>query len=773
MTFASSTPEELSRHEGRVLAGRFRLTRLIDQGGFGAVYEGVDEKLVDQPIAVKMASATVSESAFFREAKLAAKFGKGHRNVVRVRDYGVDEGIPFIVMDLLRGPNLQATLEQLEGRPFPPEQLCKFVREVGSALENAHRGRLVHRDLKPKNIILVDQGVTDMDGSPLERFVLFDFGIAAQTDAINSLANRTMAGAGTPEYMSPEQVQARETTPQSDIYSFGVILYQLVAGRVPFPLESKSQLGVADCFRAIVDQDPPRPSEHAPDRSIPSEVEDLILQCLEKDPAARPASMREVCQRFLEVYEPRPRAEPSSDAFAGTLPPPGAEGSGSRSGTDTSGAASGETRPWAPTTAPGSPRWVGPVALLFGALALCGGLAAYMGWLKPTGPTPAWTLNLPAEATLVAGKPASIPLTVERTAFEEPIHLELEAPEGVTVERDSEGPVESGTRCVLRVGLNTFPWRDLPVTRTVLVTANAGEKTREHELNLVIESPEIWPPEGALPGNWRREGSLYLEDGQVYAERLVRMFDDSEVPFRLVPEQRAAGGNSYCFYVMETEVWNALFARFAQDAPENVELSRLELDEGEKPRLPVTKVLPGEAVHFARWLGGDRGHLPTRRQWNAAAGYYDWTNDRFQQRPRDWIFWDRWQWPKGPFLGELPFVQGEIAADPAPFDEDRPSSPLPVGTAARDVSPYGCRDMGGNVVEWTRPPHRPLDGAAIENAPIADYPEYEFDAKGGRFTTEPVVFEHWQDDRTSARKPGDERFSYIGFRAVLEPRTAE
>jgi len=299
MTLRSLTLDDLSQLKGTVFNKRYELTRNIGCGANGAVYEAADLQLPGRRVAVKLALTVFSESEFKREAQLIGQLSD-HSSVVKVFEYGVQDGIPFIVMELLEGESLESMLARYNRR-LPDELITKFVKEVGLALASAHHRNVIHRDLKPQNVLLVDRGNIDVDGKPIQEFVLLDFGIASKFDAKSSIKNMTMAGLGTPEYRSPEQINARDLSPSTDIYTFGVVLYELLCGRVPFPAASGSQADLARLYIAIEEQPAPRLSDVAPDRQIDPEIEELVLQCLAKSPDDRPAMIREVVQRYLKV----------------------------------------------------------------------------------------------------------------------------------------------------------------------------------------------------------------------------------------------------------------------------------------------------------------------------------------------------------------------------------------------------------------------------------------------------------------------------------------
>lgn len=301
MTLRSITPGELSEFAGTVLQDRYQLIRHVSCGANGAVYQAADLKFDGRRVAIKLAISVFSEAQFEREARFLGQLD--HQGVVKVFDHGVQDGIPFIVMEYLEGQSLDQILEQCHQR-LPDDLVIKFVDEIGAALRSAHGKNVIHRDLKPQNVLLVDTNDCDDDGQLLKRFVLVDFGIASKIDAKATMLNATLAGLGTPEYRSPEQLDKLDVTPSTDIYTFGVVLYELLAGRVPFPASSGSHAGFAHLCLAIANNPPPPLSKTAADRAIDPAIEELVLQCLEKEPAKRPQSIAEVRRRYLTIADP-------------------------------------------------------------------------------------------------------------------------------------------------------------------------------------------------------------------------------------------------------------------------------------------------------------------------------------------------------------------------------------------------------------------------------------------------------------------------------------
>ena len=311
MSICELQMQDLEEMVGRDLDGRYVLEKFIDRGSYGAVYRGIDRKF-NQAVAIKVG---FSSREFMKEARLAAEVR--HNHIVQVTDFGSDNGLAYLVMEYLEGQDLEK-LYLSQCRALTWAQLRQFVDEIGDALAHAHDEQLIHRDLKPRNIIFRGSSGKTGTSKGNTRFVLLDFGIAAKIDSQGTQRNRTQDGAGTAEYMAPELLtRAPQATPSSDIYAFGVILYQMITGQVPFPQADTSHIALVECLHAVTN-DPPRSfHEVASDRDCPAGVEDLVLQCLAKDPADRPQSMAEVRQRFLDLVDTSPgRANAPTDSRA-------------------------------------------------------------------------------------------------------------------------------------------------------------------------------------------------------------------------------------------------------------------------------------------------------------------------------------------------------------------------------------------------------------------------------------------------------------------------
>jgi serine/threonine protein kinase len=217
---------------GTLLNGRFRLEEQIGSGGMSTVYRAFDEVL-ERSVAIKVMHASIAEDGiqlerFRREARTAAKMQ--HPHVVTVIDAGEDEGHPFIVLEYVEGETLKDRIRRCG--PLPVAEAVAYAIEIGRALQAAHAERLVHRDVKPQNVLIDPEG----------RAKVTDFGITRSLDDAEGLT-ATGRVLGTTDYVSPEQALGEVVTEQSDIYSLGIVLFEMLVGRVPFRAES--QVGVA------------------------------------------------------------------------------------------------------------------------------------------------------------------------------------------------------------------------------------------------------------------------------------------------------------------------------------------------------------------------------------------------------------------------------------------------------------------------------------------------------------------------------------------------
>jgi len=255
---------------GSEFGPRYRIDALLGQGGMGRVYKAYDKEL-DRTVAIKVVRPGVAGEAealsrFKQELVLASKIS--HKNILRIHDMGEVGGMKFITMAYVEGQDLQHLIR--DNPKMPLERVLKFAQQLAGALAAAHAEDVVHRDLKPQNI-LVDAN---------DQVYIADFGLAKSYAEGAVGMTQTGAFLGTPRYMSPEQVEGKPTDGRSDLYSYGLILYEMVTGDVPFTGESTIKV----MYQRIQEQ--PK-SARAVNPNVPVWLDRVIMRCLEKDPANR------------------------------------------------------------------------------------------------------------------------------------------------------------------------------------------------------------------------------------------------------------------------------------------------------------------------------------------------------------------------------------------------------------------------------------------------------------------------------------------------------
>jgi len=295
-------------YAGRMLA-HFKIERQIGRGGMGLVYLAKDTRL-RRKVALKVLPLNVSADDVqrrrcLREARAASAVV--HPNVATVFDVGEAEGIIFIAMEYVEGPTVRDLLVNARG-PLEVHEAVRITSEVCRGLAKAHSVGVVHRDLKPDNVIVSTDGTVK----------ILDFGLAKRTHADRETGYGTETGVttewaiGTPSYMSPEQIRAVPVDARSDIFSLGVALYEMVTGALPF-----TGSVIVEVFIAIDRHEPPLPSAINP--SLSPAIDHVVYRCLRKDPAERFQSADELREALFAAI-----AEPVVEASAPPPPPPSA-----------------------------------------------------------------------------------------------------------------------------------------------------------------------------------------------------------------------------------------------------------------------------------------------------------------------------------------------------------------------------------------------------------------------------------------------------------------
>lgn len=282
---------------GRTLDEKYRLDEHLGAGGMGTVYRAT-HLLIDRPVAIKVLNPRyvedeAAQTRFRREARAAGRLQ--HANAVTVTDFGsTSDGLVYIVMELLEGHTLRDVLAR--EAPLDVARAVSIMLQISSAVAAAHGAGIIHRDLKPANIFIVQR----KDAPPFVK--VLDFGIAKLAaealDDDDPQVTLTQVGAmiGTPRYMSPEQCDGAPLTPAADVYSLGIILYEMLTGTTPF--NGTSSLAIAIKHSS---QPPRRPREFV--ATIPAALEDVVLHTLEKSPEARPKDAEAFRQELYAVAE--------------------------------------------------------------------------------------------------------------------------------------------------------------------------------------------------------------------------------------------------------------------------------------------------------------------------------------------------------------------------------------------------------------------------------------------------------------------------------------
>jgi serine/threonine protein kinase len=273
--------------------GRYHILEQLGEGGMATVYKAYDTRL-ERDVAVKIIrrgafpadQADLILKRFEREAKSLGRLS--HPNIVKVHDFGEYDGAPYLVLEYLSGGTLKQRLQQQAGNPMPWQDAVQLILPIARALQYAHGQGIIHRDVKPANILIT------LSGEPM----LSDFGIAKILDNAEGVTlTGSSAAIGTPEYMAPEQWEGN-VSPQSDLYSLGVVLYELVTGRKPYQADTPAAILLKQATEPL-----PRPIQFTP--GLPGDVEKILVRALARQPEDRYPDMSSFANALERILSKR------------------------------------------------------------------------------------------------------------------------------------------------------------------------------------------------------------------------------------------------------------------------------------------------------------------------------------------------------------------------------------------------------------------------------------------------------------------------------------
>ena len=628
--------------EGTTLRNRYRLEQFIDRGGMADVYLAFDEYR-QVYVALKLLRADLAEDPEFvqrfrREAEALSHLD--HPHIVRFYSFEVAGPDAFIVMDYIQGSTLRRHLRQVDG-PLPLSETSQYLRQIGSALQYAHNEGFIHRDVKPGNIML------DKYGDAL----LSDFGIARAAESVTM----TMGPLGTPAYMSPEQILGQRVDHRTDIYSLGVVLFEMATGRRPFTSDKGTGRTAAERVRdAHLHQPPPDPSQA--NLALPAAAAGVILRALAKKPDDRWPDVTSMVraweaavgeERTMVMPRPAPKPEPRTPT-----PPPS------------------KPEPAKPSPPPSPP--------------------------KPP-ETPPKPFPPPASQPASAPKPKSPPPQKKTPSVASVWRQEA----AISVE--SQRPWwQSWQAIVVAVFVLVVTWgfvtRDKGGGRQVVVAPTKPPATQPPAATSV---PPTWTPTPESPtatprlptatprpsptpklgiGSTKISPKDGMEMVYVPAGEFLMGSPDGEGDYNQHPQHRVYLD---AYWIDRTEVTNAQYQKCVAEGACKSNNEWPDFNASDQPMVCVSWY---DAQAYCEWAGR---HLPTEAEWEKAARGTDgrrfpWGNAWDVHTTRRLNFADK----------NTDFDWSDMTTDDG-YQYTAPAGSYPVG-----ASPYGALDMAGNAREW-------------------------------------------------------------------------